>query len=352
METIDWTIRKPNNFWNQKENRIKCLNMIVKKLCIKYLADWYRIKRCQIISIPSGGSFLSYYKGSLKRLLQDLLPNYVWLPWMFTRCPKNLWKSFNNRLFFMENLGKIKGFTNLDDWYKISLQDFIDNGGRELVCDYGNNPANVVMDIFCEYNWLPWKFKRCSWVDINIRQNYVIWLGKIKGFIDLDDWYKISCDDFDNNYGAGFIRYYDYSPIKVVMENFPLHNWDIWKFKRCPRNWWLDKNNQQIYIKWLGNRLNFLKLEDWYQITARHFLDNYGGSLLNIYKGSPVKIIVNIFPYFNWDFKKFILNNYYNGFHSKYAENEDINSRIMTKKRLSFVKKKIQAERRKIIEDI
>lgn len=58
------------------------------------------------------------------------------------------------------------------------------------------------------------------------------------------------------------------SPIELITNTYPDYNWNIWEFKHIPRNYWLDINNQRKYMKWLGERLNIKKLDDWYKVSV------------------------------------------------------------------------------------
>lgn len=50
---------------------------------------------------------------------------------------------------------------------------------------------------------------------------------------------------------------------------------------------------------WLGNTLGYKTIEDWYQITAKDFINNGGSSLLHK-EGSIQKIIEKMFPDKEW----------------------------------------------------
>ena len=58
------------------------------------------------------------------------------------------------------------------------------------------------------------------------------------------------------------------SPIETITKIYPNYDWIIWKFSKVPNNFWLDKNNQKKYMKWLGEKLNIKTLDDWYKVSV------------------------------------------------------------------------------------
>lgn len=47
-----------------------------------------------------------------------------------------------------------------------------------------------------------------------------------------------------------------------------------------PPGYWDDRANRDHYMHWLGQRLGFRKMEDWYRLTTKDFSRNRGGGLL------------------------------------------------------------------------
>lgn len=50
----------------------------------------------------------------------------------------------------------------MEDWYGISIKEISDHGGTTLLSMYNKSPASLVMSIFKDYDWQPWKFKNKS----------------------------------------------------------------------------------------------------------------------------------------------------------------------------------------------
>ena len=68
----------------------------------------------------SGTTLLvSKYNYSLPNLLQNVYPDYTWLPWKFAQTPKHYWDLVQNQRKFMDWIGNNLGIKNMSDWYNI-----------------------------------------------------------------------------------------------------------------------------------------------------------------------------------------------------------------------------------------
>jgi hypothetical protein len=60
---------------------------------------------------------------------------------------------------------------------------------------YNNSAAQMIMNIFQEHEWLPWKFTTCPkhfWNDDKNKRIFLDWAGKQLGVKELKDWYNIT----------------------------------------------------------------------------------------------------------------------------------------------------------------
>lgn len=74
-----------------------------------------------------------------------------------------------------------------------------------------------------------------------------------------------------------------------------------WVRGRVPNGYWSTRPNRLKYLKWLGQRLRYRRLEDWYDLTRRSLLDNYGGGLLaTVYNHSTIEALRDLKPNHDW----------------------------------------------------
>ena len=117
------------------------------------------------------------------------------------------------------------------------------------------------------------------WQNKKNQKEYMEWLGKELGYTTIEDWYKVSANDFKRNRGGTILKQYNSSPIKVLSSVYPHYEWFWWKFKSVSRNKWNDITNIREYMDWLGNMLGYTIIEDWYKINQKDIHNNYGATL-------------------------------------------------------------------------
>ena len=54
----------------------------------------------------------------------------------------------------------------------------------------------------------------------------------------------------------------------MIASMIPNVKWLRWKFN-VPKKYWTVKENQILYLNWLGDQLGFKNYEDWYNITMK-----------------------------------------------------------------------------------
>src|SRR4051812_39159613 len=107
------------------------------KLGYNRLDDWYNISPEEITK-NGGDTVLRTYGGSIVETLQTLYPKHSWLPWRFNTLPPDYWKSKANQRDFFEWLSKQLGHKGLDDWYKVSRDEILRQGGRGVLTEHNN----------------------------------------------------------------------------------------------------------------------------------------------------------------------------------------------------------------------
>ena len=111
--------------------------------------------------------------------------------------------------------------------------------------------------------------KRGTWNDYENHKIYADWLGKKLGYRTMEDWYQLTKKKIYDNYGGGLIASkYNNSPLQFIQGLFPEYNWLPWKFGTVMKGYWKDINNQKLYADWLGTKLGYTTMEDWYQLTT------------------------------------------------------------------------------------
>ena len=213
-------------------------------------------------------------------------------PWLESRVPAGFWLQRENRIEYLVWLGRQLGFTKHEDWYRLRNRDLCKNrGGTLLNRVYGASVQRAVIDLYPEYNWRPWLFRKTPqgfWFERENRLEYMAWLEERLGIQNDDDWYKVEESDFSANSGAGILaNHYNGSVLTAMCEYRPWVNWLPWKFKKVPRGFWADLPNRQLFYDWIAGQYRFRSLEDCDKLSKRKLCESYGSSLLTtVFRGS------------------------------------------------------------------
>ena len=221
------------------------------------------------------------------------------------RVKQGTWKQLENHKIYADWLEKQLGYETMEDWYQITVKSINDNyGSGLLVSKYNNSPIMFLESIFPDTEWLPWKFKTAPqglWKKIENHKIYADWLGKQLGYKNMNDWYEINGNNINDNYGGGLlVSKYNGSPIMFLESVFPDTEWLPWKFAYSGTNFWNDKEIHKTYAHWLGKKLGYKNMDDWYQITVKSINDNHGRTLLKKYNDSPIMFLESVFPDTEW----------------------------------------------------
>lgn len=114
-------------------------------------------------------------------------------------------------------------------------------------------------------------------------------------FTTKEDWYEKSRQTPDilnlqKWLDRGNINLLDF--LDEYFKDEPLH-W--WLMQRVPQGTWTNPVRVSQYLNWLALKLGFSDPEDWYQVTAKEFKENRGGSLLTYYP-TIIEIIQILHP--------------------------------------------------------
>jgi very-short-patch-repair endonuclease len=248
-----------------------------------------------------------YYKDSpilfVKTLVKLIYPDYEWFEWNFNKTPQNYWDKAENHKEFMNCLFKEQKYKKMEDWYNINVDIIRNYNGDGLLHKYNSSHINLLKAVFPEYKWLEWKFGMTSlsfWQDINNRKEYAEWLGKEQKYEKMEDWYNITQNIINDNFGGGLLNtHYNNSPIQFLIDVFPEYKWLGWKFISAPNGFWKDINNRKEYAEWLGKILGYTEPEDWYNISYDIIKNNCGRGILGYYE-SYIEIPKLVFPNYNW----------------------------------------------------
>jgi hypothetical protein len=130
-------------------------------------------------------------------------------------------------------------------------------------------------------------------------------------FKTLDEFYNISTKTIQT-FGATALlnSVYNSSLVEAFQAIYPYHQWLAWKFGQNVHTGFWDKiDNQRDFLNWLGGKLQFKHMDDWYNVTWKQIKKNGGRGLLDKYGDSPSKLIISVYIQYPWKESKFTQRN-------------------------------------------
>lgn len=234
-EFLQWKFRQvQKHYWDDKDNRKKCFEWLVKKLNYNTYEEYYNLQ--QQIFIDNGvGRLVGYYQDSTLNLLKDLFSENLWLPWKFGQVSKSFdWRNKDNSKLWLEWFAKEHNYKTIEDWYKITQNEIKKYNGAGLLWHYNGSHLSMLSDNYPEYNWLPWLFEGASpnnyWNEpVNVKQ-YLEWLSNKIDCKSESDWYSKSWQDIYDNNGASLrSKYNSFEDLLSIL--YPSYIFDTSKFK-------------------------------------------------------------------------------------------------------------------------
>ena len=215
--------------------------------------------------------------------MEKNFPETNWLPWKFQN-PKSIWKDSQFQKKFMQWASIELNLSSPSDWYNLSelvkkffstflifFQEFSKVGGSPLLSTYKNSISTMVTSILPELGLLPWKFNNTpekAWKDHKLQKTFLEWASKELNIQDIEDWYKVTVDDFKKIGGASLLAQYDNSlssMLSSVLKELP---WQLWKFQTSPKGYWNDVKNQKTFMDWAAEKLGIKEAEQWYKVNV------------------------------------------------------------------------------------
>lgn len=223
--------------------------------------------------------------------------------WLDGRVPNGYWDQPEHRRRYVRWLGQQLGVRRPQDWYRVTTDDFKNNGGGGLLHYWHDSAVGAVQDTYPDYDWKEWLFQtapRRFWLQRRNHRLFMEWLEKRLDIREPEDWYRVTNQDFRDHGGGAFLLHYDSTISAAIMAYRPDYDWKEWMFDKTPKGFWDQRRNRRRYLQWLEAQLGYQSPDDWYAVTTSDFAANYGNQFLKHYGGSPMAALQDCFPRRTW----------------------------------------------------
>src|SRR5690348_7938558 len=66
------------------------------------------------------------------------------------------------------------------------------------------------------------------------------------------------------------------------------------------QSFWNAADNRRQFFDWIARKLKFTQPSDWYKINCETLKENGGKGLLNLYGGSVIRVLQNVYSEVDW----------------------------------------------------
>lgn len=166
--------------------------------------------------------------------------------------------------------------------------------------------SRALQSSFPEHKWHPWKFEqgveKGFWDKRENQREYLEWLQTQLGFNSLEDWYRITGEDFRNNKGTTLLEKHDNVPSKLLDAVYP-GKWQLWRFQIVPSGFWDKKENRRQFMDSVSKQMGFKEMDGWYHVTLQDIRQHGGAGLLLRWYDSVSQLLRAVYPKHPWKFQ-------------------------------------------------
>jgi hypothetical protein len=316
--------------WNKIEERRRLAESLKRILAIEKPEDWYQIS-IEDFQAAGGGSYLgNRFKNSVAKAIASLsneelitAPLDGWQENRFGQLKK--WNEKATREELVRELVKTASITKVEDWYKVTTEQFESAGGVGFLVKNSSSPRKAILSLAEEGliptpdgGWKEGEFGAATdWSLESSRIETVAKLIQAKQIETPEDWYNVSVTDFEK---LGALRLLAVAGglgngiIALSKEGLippPTGGWEMHRFGVITN--WDDKDNRRDLAERLKSQLLIKQPEDWYRVSKEDIVNAGGvGFRGKEFKGSPSRIILAlsdegfiVAPEGGWDRKRF-----------------------------------------------
>jgi hypothetical protein len=288
-------------FSKLEKGSIEHMRALAHKSGFHNLADWLEKGR--------NDSDLSRFMVWLQRnwdsdllaFLKQEFPDETIEWWRMSQTPTGTWKKHKRLKEYMQWLFTQLKFKKITDWYSIRAKDFNDNYGGSVQAYYPSILDRIEI-CYPDTEWLPWLFEVAPngcWKNRGNHRKFLDYVAEKENWTQPEDWYKVRRATFTRHKGASLLRFYD-SIFHCIETNYPDYDLKFWLMKSSRGNW-EEKANKRKYLEWLGEKLCFTNLDDWYGVIEEDFSNNHGSTLLSkVHSDGAAKCVMAVFEEHDW----------------------------------------------------
>ena len=278
-------------------NQRKFIDKLFYKMKLNSLDEWENLSKFQFIK-NGGKKLIEKYENSLPRLFSTLYPFYPFESFKY-KSKYRFYQLIDHQRQFADELFKKLKLNSLEEWINISKLKWIENGGYSILLNYSYKLSSLLISIYPYYPW-PFQFSSSSLLSPQLKldkqKQKMQKIFKKLNLNDLNDWLKITKNQFIINGGKNLFSLYKNDFANLLKTIYPKHDWSFssMKFRNSsnPSSLFSSHLKRILIIK---EKYLIREEKDWYRLNLR--TDD-----VDIFKSLKI-----IFPHHQWKRKEFIL---------------------------------------------
>ena len=204
------------------------------------------------------------------------------------------WDNEENVKEFLSCLKEKLNLNSQEDWNLLTSKQIQNSGGSAILNKYSLSflkklgfPETQTKNYFIHN--APKKPLE-YWKNIENVKIYLDYLKEKFQLNSFDDWNSITREQILAHGGRGLFRLYSLYEIKCM--GFP-EGKELFLHESCKKysGYWKNEDNVQKFLIKLKEKLNLQTIDDWNSITRKDIHNLGGGSLLNMYPISKIKLL-------------------------------------------------------------
>ena len=113
------------------------------------------------------------------------------------RKPRLFWHSIENQRAFMDDLAHSLNFHEgeRERWYEVQPSLVVQHGGRTLLNHHKGSLYSILLTVYPEFDWLPWKFHQLpkfSWKNPELLEKALRFVADKLHLQTVEEWHRVT----------------------------------------------------------------------------------------------------------------------------------------------------------------
>lgn len=199
-----WRFSKtPQKFWQVRKNQRLFFDDLYTSRSFTSLENFYGITKSDIID-HGGRGLLEIFGNSVSSALMAAYPEHEWKLFRFEVVPRGYWSNDKNVQEYLLWLGDKLGLETMEDWYKVTRRNFVENGGSRLIALNKDSVSHLLKKFYPEHPWQDSKFHNIPLNFWNNEVNRLDFLRAMEEKFEIkspEGWYRITMTEVHESGG-------------------------------------------------------------------------------------------------------------------------------------------------------